>query len=98
MAITSLLDLTFAPGAVAGARQVLHEVLAATRAFPGCRGVEVLVDLDDPAHVVLHETWESVDADAAYRAWRATPEGASGLEDLLTRPPALTRLAAAPDV
>ena len=49
-------------------------------------------------HVVVVEHWESLEADDAYRAWRATPEGASDLRTLLAEPPTLTRLHVLPDV
>jgi quinol monooxygenase YgiN len=90
MAITAILDLQLKPEAVETASEVIHETLAATRAFPGCYHVAVLVDSDDPAHVVLYETWESVEHDHAYRAWRATPEGASRLGSILAAVPKLT--------
>jgi quinol monooxygenase YgiN len=70
--------------------EVIHETLTGTRAFPGCLHVAVLVDSADPAHVVLFETWESPEADNAYRQWRATPEGASTLGAILAAPPSLT--------
>lgn len=90
MAITAILDLQLNPAALETASEVIHETLTATRAFPGCFHVAVLVDRDDPAHVVLYETWESVEHDRAYRAWRATPEGASRLGFILAAPPKLT--------
>ena len=90
MAITSILDLQLKSESLDSAQQVLRETLVATREFPGCLGVTVLVDNDDPAHVVLLEKWESVDHDRAYRAWRATPEGASGLGEILAAAPKLT--------
>jgi quinol monooxygenase YgiN len=90
MAITAILDLQLKPEALETASEVIHETLAATRAFPGCYHVAVLVDSDDPAHVILYETWESVDHDRAYRAWRATPEGASRLGSILAARPKLT--------
>ena len=90
MAITAILDLQLKPEALETASKVIHETLAATRAFPGCYHVAVLVDIDDPAHVALYETWESVEHDRAYRAWRATPEGASRLGSILAAAPKLT--------
>jgi len=90
VAITSILDLQLKPEALDTASEIIHETLQATRAFPGCYHVAVLVDSDDPAHVVLYETWESVEHDRAYRAWRATPEGASKLGSLLAAAPKLT--------
>jgi quinol monooxygenase YgiN len=90
VAITAILDLRLKPESVETASEVISETLVATRAFPGCYHVAVLVDSDDPAHVVLYETWESVDHDRAYRAWRATPEGASRLGSILAAAPKLT--------
>lgn len=91
MPITALLELTLKPESVADAPAVLAQTLEATRAFAGNQGVEVLDDVDDPTHVLVLETWESLRHDDAYRAWRATPEGASKLRELLAAPPRLTR-------
>jgi len=90
VAITSILDLQLKPEALETASEIIHETLIATRAFPGCFHVAVLVDSNDPAHVVLYETWESAEHDSAYRAWRATPEGASRLRSILAAAPKLT--------
>ena len=92
MAVTSLLELRLKPEAVADAPEVLRTTLAATRARPGFVSAEVVVDVTDETHVVVVETWESLEADDAYRAWRATPEGASSLGAVLAAPPQLTRL------
>jgi quinol monooxygenase YgiN len=69
---------------------VLHATLTGTRAFPGCLSVTVLVDSEDPAHVVVYETWESIERDRAYRAWRASAEGSSDLGSILAAAPKLT--------
>jgi heme oxygenase (mycobilin-producing) len=90
VAITATLDLRIKADKLDTAFEVIHETLVATRAFPGCLYVSVLVDSADPAHVVLFETWESPEADNAYRQWRATPEGASELGSLLAAAPSLT--------
>ena len=90
MAITAILDLQLKPEALETASDIIRETLTATRAFPGCYHVAVLVDSNDPAHVVLYETWESAEHDAAYRAWRASPEGASELGSILAAAPKLT--------
>jgi heme oxygenase (mycobilin-producing) len=90
VAITAVLDLQLKAEALGTAHGVIHDTLIATRAFPGCFHVAVLVDSDDPAHVVLFETWESIEHDRAYRAWRTTPEGASPLGSILAAPPKLT--------
>ena len=90
MAITAILDLQLKAESLDTAHGVIHETLTATRAFPGCLYVSVLVDSADPAHVVFFETWESVEHDQAYRAWRASSEGVSQLGSILAAPPKLT--------
>jgi heme oxygenase (mycobilin-producing) len=90
VAIIAVLDLQLKADSLENANDVLHATLTGTRAFPGCLGVTVLVDNDDPAHVLLYETWESIEHDRAYRAWRASPEGASDLGSILAAAPKLT--------
>jgi heme oxygenase (mycobilin-producing) len=89
VAVTAILDLRIKPGSVETAPQIIHATLTGTRAFPGCLGATVLIDKDDPAHVVVCETWESIEHDRAYRAWRASPEGASRLGTILAAAPRL---------
>jgi quinol monooxygenase YgiN len=91
MTTTALLDLHVRSDRLADAPRIIDAVLRDTRAFQGCLGVEVLADVADAAHVTIVERWASLEHDDAYRAWRATPAGASGLADLLDRPAALTR-------
>ena len=91
MPITSILELTLRPEAVADSEESIGRVLRDTRAFDGCLGLELLRDREDPAHVVVVEHWASIERDDAYRAWRATPDGESGLGDLVASPPVLTR-------
>ena len=98
MAVTALLDLQLKPDSLETAYAILHTTLTGTRAFPGCVGVTVMVDSKDPAHVVVHETWESIERDKAYRAWRNTPEGATELGSILAGMPKLTKFTVAEDV
>jgi quinol monooxygenase YgiN len=98
VAITTILDLQLKAESVEAAPGILRATLTDTRAFPGCLGVTVLVDSGDPTHVVLYESWESLERDRAYRAWRATPEGASELGSLMAGPPKVTLYAVAEDI
>ncbi|MDI9893846.1 MULTISPECIES: putative quinol monooxygenase [Nocardiaceae] len=91
MALIATLDLTFKPESLADARALLRTVLADTRAFEGCLGVEVWVDEANEAHVVAYETWESSEADAKYREFRAGPGKITELPPLLAAAPALTK-------
>ena len=91
MAITSLLDVRLSPDAPADAEARVTSILSQTRARPGSLSVDVVRDLDDPRHLLVIEVWDSVEADDAYRAWRATPEGANELRELAAGRVALTR-------
>ena len=90
MPVTAILDLQLRADALDRANDVMRETLTATRAFPGCLGVTVLLDRADPTHVAVYEQWESAEADAAYRTWRTTEAGASDLRTVLAAPPNLT--------
>lgn len=92
MAVTALLEVRLDPDRIPEAHRVLAETLVATRGFDGCLNVKVTADVDDPAHVVVVETWESREHDAAYRAFRASPEGRSELGTVLVAAPTLTVL------
>jgi quinol monooxygenase YgiN len=84
MAYTVGLDLHLADAA--GASANLHRILSQTRGRSGNVSVTVLADGADPAHFVVVEVWEAESDHEAYRQWRATPEGASGLDALLSAP------------
>lgn len=90
--ITSLLELRLCADALDDALDVLEQTLRATRSYPGCESADVMVDVADPAHVVVVERWTSLERDDAYRAWRATPDGASDLPQVFSAAPVLTRL------
>jgi quinol monooxygenase YgiN len=92
VAVTSMLDLKIKADSLDTALKIINETLVATRAFAGCLGVSVLVDSSDPAHVILLETWESIEYDQAYREWRASgdPAAASGLGSVMAGPPTLS--------
>ncbi|MES2092440.1 MAG: antibiotic biosynthesis monooxygenase family protein [Actinomycetota bacterium] len=94
MTITAALELAISPESADVALEVIHGVLEVTRAFPGNQGVEVLVDSANPLRIVLLERWESLEADAAYRAWRAG-DGKSDLGSILAGPPTLGLFTAA---
>lgn len=91
MTLIALLDLTFKPESLADARALLRTVLADTRAFEGCLGVDVWVDEENEAHVIAYERWESVEADAKYREFRAGPGAITELPALLAERPSLTK-------
>jgi quinol monooxygenase YgiN len=97
MTVVATLELQLLPEALEKAPQMLREILADTRAFDGCLGVDVLIDHNDPAHVILHERWVSPERDAAYREWRAG-DGATELGTILAKAPTLTLFTLSEDI
>lgn len=91
MPVIVLLELRFKPESVTEAAEVFRRELVATRGFDGNIATEVLVDEDDPAHWVIHEIWESVAQDEAYRSFRAADGEITDLPPLLAAPPVKTR-------
>ena len=80
-------EVQFNPDYVADAAKYLAETLTATRAWPGNRGIEALVDDADPCHILVVETWATTQDHDDYAAWRATPEGRSALHEVLAAKP-----------
>ena len=50
--------------------ETLREALDDTRAFEGCEGLELLVNQDDNANIIVYERWRSRKDYDNYFAWR----------------------------
>ena len=87
MTVTVTLELRFKPDEVAAGRELMGRVLQDTRAFDGNLRTDVLFDEDDEAHWLIYELWETVEADEAYRAFRAGEGKITQLPPLLAAPP-----------
>ena len=98
MAITVFFEIRVKPETLdQGIHAELHRILSDTRAFEGCLQVEVLIDSEDPTHIVAVEKWASEEHDAAYRAWRAG-DGKTNLAASLAAPPILTTFSSADNI
>ncbi|MDO9398229.1 MAG: antibiotic biosynthesis monooxygenase family protein [Herbiconiux sp.] len=91
MTVIAVLELRVKAEALADAPAIIQGTLEVTRSRPGSLGVDITVDVDDPTHYLIVERWEDLAADDAYRAFRASPEGASELRTIVAEPPVLTR-------
>jgi quinol monooxygenase YgiN len=69
----------------------MGRVLQDTRAFDGNVRTDVLVDEDDEGHWLIYELWETVQADEAYRAFRAGEGKITQLPPLLAAAPVKVR-------
>ena len=93
MTVTVTLELRFTPDAVDAGRELMGRVLQDTRGFDGNVRTDVLIDEDDEAHWLIYELWETVEADEAYRAFRAGEGKITQLPPLLAAPPVKIRYA-----
>lgn len=91
MSVTITFEIQVLREHIEAAPRVIGETIAATREFDGCLGVDVLHDSEDATHFTLLELWETFEHHAAYNAWRGTPEGASGIRDIIAAAPITTR-------
>jgi len=71
MATKVLLEIQVKDEDLAASYAGVRATLKQTRAFPGAVQIEVVSDLEDPAKLIVVETWESPEAYEAYTAWRA---------------------------
>jgi quinol monooxygenase YgiN len=91
MPVTVLLELRFKPESLSEGTEIFRRELVKTRAFDGNLVTDVLVDEDDETHWVIYESWESVEADEAYRSFRAGAGKITELPPLLAAPAVKTR-------
>jgi quinol monooxygenase YgiN len=91
MSVTVLLELRFKPESLSEGTEIFRRELVKTRAFDGNLVTDVLVDEDDETHWVIYEVWESVEADEAYRSFRAGEGKITELPPLLAGPSVKTR-------
>jgi quinol monooxygenase YgiN len=81
VSIVVIIDLKAKPGSEDELRAFLNP--AQIRAYEGNEGVELTVNQDDPANLLLVEHWASREAYEAYRTWRAESGDQATLVGLL---------------
>jgi quinol monooxygenase YgiN len=86
VAITPINDFRAAPGKERDLRDFLTSVIAIIREAPGCRTVELLIDRDDVAHLVIVEHWDDIASHQATAA-RIPPSRLAEVRPLLAQPP-----------
>jgi quinol monooxygenase YgiN len=67
-----LLEFQVKPEAIDGMKAMMKEVLPDTRSYPGCQGVDVGNDPDNPGNFVFCERWASRDLYEKYLSWRTS--------------------------
>jgi quinol monooxygenase YgiN len=90
MTVTVLAQLKTKPGLAESVLTGLKEMLPDTRAFAGCRGLNIVRDVDDPDAIALIEEWDERANHEAYLAWRAERGDLDGLVEVLAEAPKFT--------
>lgn len=72
MTVIVLLEFQVKPEAIESMKGMMKEVLPDTRSYPGCQGIDVGNDPDNPASFVFCERWASREAYEQYLAWRTS--------------------------
>lgn len=88
MTVVVTFEVAVTPAHRAELTRFMEGVAPETRAYAGCLGVEMLVDIDDPGHVILHQRWASAEAYEHYRQWRRSTGFIDRIRPWLARPPA----------
>jgi quinol monooxygenase YgiN len=70
MAVTVTLTFSVKPERAEEFKSLLKELLPDTRAYDGCRSVDVYQDQDNPGLIYLVENRESKAHQQKYQAWR----------------------------
>jgi quinol monooxygenase YgiN len=70
MSVVILLEFRVKPEALEESKKFFKKILPETRAYPGCEGLDVYSNADDPTTIVFHERWQSKEQYQKYFAWR----------------------------
>ncbi len=66
---------------------VLRSSIPETRAFDGCKSIEVYEDDKETGKFLLHQEWESKEKYKAYFIWRSESEAMKQLRPMLVATP-----------
>ena len=98
MAVITLFDMHFQPEFAPAGLDATSAAAKDTRAFDGSAGVRVIVDENDPAHVIVIEQWDTESHDAAYQAWRAGDGLPTDIIGMLAQPATTTHFTVSLDL
>jgi quinol monooxygenase YgiN len=92
MSIVVILDIKTATDKVDEMKNWMRDNLPDTRARDGAGAMTLLLDQDDPTHIVVHEIWDSKEDHGAYMGWRTERGDMDVLGAMFAAPPGITYL------
>jgi quinol monooxygenase YgiN len=70
MSVLVLLDFRVKPDVIEESKRLFEKLLPETRAHPGCEGLDVYSNAEDPTNILFYERWESKEHYQEYFTWR----------------------------
>jgi quinol monooxygenase YgiN len=71
MSVLTLVEVNVKPECVNEFKAYMVEIFPGTRAFKGCRGIQLQVNQDEPTNMIAVEEWETREDHQKYATWRA---------------------------
>ena len=89
MSVMVLLELQSNVENIEQLKSTFKDMLADTRKYDGCQGVETFNNQDDSNNLVLVEKWESRQHYEAYLAWRTESGALDAVVSMTSGPPSI---------
>ena len=86
MSVLALFELQVKPENISDMKSYLAEILPDTRAYDGCRRIEVYINTEDTGNMVVVEHWDSRTHHERYAAWRNETGFRDIVDPMLTGP------------
>jgi quinol monooxygenase YgiN len=86
MSVLTLVEVYVKPENVDEFKSYLAEIFPGTRAFKGCRGIELQINQDDPTNMIAVEEWDAREDHQKYAAWRTETGSAARIVSMLSAP------------
>lgn len=89
MSVVVLAEAPVKAEEVSNMKSYLAEIFPDTRAYEGCKGIDVYFDMDDASQMVLIERWDSRPHHEKYLAWRTETGVMDKIGSMLAGPPSI---------
>jgi quinol monooxygenase YgiN len=90
MTIAVILKLKCQSGKGPDLTAALQSMLGDTRARQGAEMIEMVVNQDNPDHIIVYEKWATKEDHQAYMGWRQERGDLDALGGFVSEPPAVT--------
>ena len=90
MSVAVTIDLSVDPARTAEFLAYIKGILPDTRAYSGCRLIDIWTDQHTPGRILFYEIWDSRLHQEKYLAWRTETGLMEKLGPFLTEPPVIS--------